>query len=107
MSGGSSLIPHRTRCERSCDPGPSRTRSRSSISGLSRDDSAWKLEQNGKEPFQADRVIVATGGLSVPNTGSDGLGFAMLAGLGHTVHPTYPALTPVVADPAPFGHLAS
>ena len=76
------------------------------ITGLSRGDCAWKLEQNGKEPFQADRVIVATGGLSVPNTGSDGLGFAMLAGLGHTVHPTYPALTPVVADPAPFGHLA-
>ena len=81
-------------------------RPNTTITGLRRDDSAWKLEQNGKEPFQADRVIVATGGLSVPNTGSDGLGFAMLAGLGHTVHPTYPALTPVVADPAPFGHLA-
>jgi predicted Rossmann fold flavoprotein len=51
-------------------------------------------------------VIVATGGLSVPTTGSDGRGLALLAGLGHTVHPTYAALTPLTADPAPFAALA-
>ena len=76
------------------------------ITGLSRAASSWKLEQNGGEPFQADCVIVASGGLSVPNTGSDGLGLTIMSMLGHTVHPTYPALTPIVADPAPFGHLA-
>jgi predicted Rossmann fold flavoprotein len=53
-----------------------------------------------------DAVIVASGGLSVPSTGSDGRGLAMLAALGHTVHTTYPALTPVVAEPAVFGALA-
>lgn len=53
-----------------------------------------------------DRVIVASGGLSVPNTGSDGRGLALMASLGHTVHTPYPALTPVVANPAPFGALA-
>jgi len=81
-------------------------RPNSFIIGLSRADSGWKLEQKGGEPIQADRVIVATGGLSVPNTGSDGLGLSILSSLGHTIHPTYPALTPVVADPAQFGHLA-
>jgi len=30
----------------------------------------------------------------------------MLEALGHAVHPTYPALTPVVAGPAPFATLA-
>jgi predicted Rossmann fold flavoprotein len=30
----------------------------------------------------------------------------MLARLGHTIHPTYPALTPIVSEPAPFGALA-
>jgi predicted Rossmann fold flavoprotein len=30
----------------------------------------------------------------------------MLAELGHTVNPTYPALTPIRADPAPFGALS-
>jgi predicted Rossmann fold flavoprotein len=81
-------------------------RPNSFIIGLTRADSGWKLEQKGGEPIQADRVIVATGGLSVPNTGSDGLGLSILSSLGHTIHPTYPALTPVVADPAQFGHLA-
>jgi predicted Rossmann fold flavoprotein len=53
-----------------------------------------------------DAVIVATGGLSVPNTGSDGVGLAILEALGHTIHPTYAALTPLVSEPALFGPLA-
>jgi predicted Rossmann fold flavoprotein len=76
------------------------------VSDLGRADSSWKVEQNGKETFQVDRVIVASGGLSVPNTGSDGLGLSILSKLGHTVHQTYPALTPIVANPTPFEHLA-
>jgi predicted Rossmann fold flavoprotein len=76
------------------------------ITGLRPGPSSWKLEQNGGEPMEFDRVIVASGGLSVPNTGSDGLGLTILSRLGHTVHPTYPALTPIVADPTPFKHLA-
>jgi predicted Rossmann fold flavoprotein len=51
-------------------------------------------------------VVVASGGLSVPNTGSDGEGLRMLSALGHTINPTYPALTPVLATPAPFESLA-
>jgi predicted Rossmann fold flavoprotein len=76
------------------------------VTGLSRAGSSWRVEQNREETFQADGVVVASGGLSVPNTGSDGLGLSILSKLGHTVHQTYPALTPVVADPAPFAHLA-
>ncbi|MDB4899618.1 MAG: hypothetical protein JWN53_1426, partial [Gemmatimonadetes bacterium] len=53
-----------------------------------------------------DAVIIATGGLSVPATGSDGLGLRLATLLGHTVHETYAALTPVSADPAPFGGLS-
>jgi predicted Rossmann fold flavoprotein len=51
-------------------------------------------------------VVVATGGLSVPKTGSDGLGLEVVRGLGHTVHPTYAALTPITAEPPPFADLA-
>jgi predicted Rossmann fold flavoprotein len=76
------------------------------ITGIRRGGSSWKLEQSGGEGFEADRVVVASGGLSVPKTGSDGLGLGILSKLGHTVHPTYPALTPIVADPAPLAHLA-
>ena len=66
----------------------------------------WQVERDGGSPLRVDAVIVATGGLSVPNTGSDGGGLRMLAALGHTIHTTYPALTPAVADPATFGALA-
>jgi len=48
--------------------------------------------------LSADRVIVATGGLSVPMTGSDGTGLRAAAGLGHRVIDTYPALTPLLGD---------
>jgi predicted Rossmann fold flavoprotein len=66
----------------------------------------WTVKREGDAPITVDSVIVATGGLSVPTTGSDGAGLNMLAGLGHTIHETYPALTPIVAEPAPLGALA-
>ena len=49
----------------------------------------WRVEREGAAPLEVDAVVMATGGLSVPNTGSDGTGLAILAALGHTVHPTY------------------
>jgi predicted Rossmann fold flavoprotein len=66
----------------------------------------WVVERAGAPPVEAEAVVLATGGLSVPNTGSDGTGLRLLGDLGHRLHPTYPALTPVTADPAAFGHLA-
>jgi len=66
----------------------------------------WAVESEGAPLLAVDRVIIASGGLSVPSTGSDGSGLAMLSFLGHTVNPTYPALTPIVADPPAFGSLA-
>ncbi|MGH7731893.1 MAG: NAD(P)/FAD-dependent oxidoreductase [Candidatus Eiseniibacteriota bacterium] len=48
----------------------------------------------------ADRVVLATGGLSFPRTGSDGVGYAIATALGHTLEPPVPALTPLAAtDP--------
>ncbi len=44
----------------------------------------------------AGRVILATGGRSLPKTGSDGEGWGMARRLGHDVTPTYPALVPLV-----------
>jgi len=56
--------------------------------------------------WRASAVVLATGGASVPNTGSDGAGFELLRRLGHTVHETYPALTPLTADPPVHAELA-
>src|SRR5574338_567095 len=54
----------------------------------------------------ASKVIIATGGLSVPQTGSDGTGLKILEVLGHTIHPTHPALTPLTLTPHRYEHLA-
>ena len=76
------------------------------VTGLVPRNGQWTLQSEGQAPLEVDRVIVASGGLSVPNTGSDGRGLAMMAALGHTVNTTYPALTPIVADTPHFGALA-
>ena len=60
----------------------------------------WRVEREDAPPLDSDAVIVATGGLSVPATGSDGLGLRELARLGHLMHPTYAALTPLTAESA-------
>ncbi|MBA3260354.1 MAG: aminoacetone oxidase family FAD-binding enzyme [Gemmatimonadales bacterium] len=76
------------------------------VTGFAPMGGGWKVEREGGPPLTVDVLVVATGGLSVPSTGSDGRGLATLAALGHTIHPTYPALTPVVAEPPRFGALA-
>ena len=48
--------------------------------------------------ISAKRVILATGGRSVPKTGSDGHGYVLARGLGHTVTETFPALVPLVLE---------
>ncbi|HTL70416.1 MAG TPA: aminoacetone oxidase family FAD-binding enzyme [Candidatus Eisenbacteria bacterium] len=56
------------------------------------------LETEDGRAIAARRVILATGGLSLPETGSDGKGLAIARGLGHTIVPTFPALTPLETD---------
>src|ERR1051326_4706132 len=51
--------------------------------------------------IEAPRVILATGGRSIPKTGSDGFGYELARSLGHTIAPTFPALVPLVL---PNGH---
>jgi len=52
--------------------------------------------------LSAHRVILATGGRSLPKTGSDGVGWSIVRRLGHDVTPTYPALVPLVLKPGMF-----
>lgn len=51
---------------------------------------------------QASRVMLATGGESLPRTGSDGFGYRLARGLGHRVTPRVPALVPLVLDRSMF-----
>jgi predicted Rossmann fold flavoprotein len=76
------------------------------VSGDGTSGARWNVQLNTGESMQARNVIIATGGLSVPKTGSDGIGFRIARSLGHTVHETYAALTPLTMTPPAFGTLA-
>jgi predicted Rossmann fold flavoprotein len=65
----------------------------------------WQLDTTGGA-VEAQAVVLATGGLSVPATGSDGTGLRLSNHLGHVVHDTYPALAPLTAEPAVHAILA-
>lgn len=48
--------------------------------------------------YTAPKVVLATGGKSLPKTGSDGFGYELAQKLGHAMVPTTPALAPLVLD---------
>lgn len=45
--------------------------------------------------YEFDTLIIATGGLSYPNTGSSGDGYKFAKNFGHKVTKTYPSLVPI------------
>ncbi|SHI30330.1 BaiN/RdsA family NAD(P)/FAD-dependent oxidoreductase [Parasporobacterium paucivorans] len=45
------------------------------------------------DTLQADRVILSTGGMAAPQNGSDGSGYCLAHGLGHSIIKPVPALT--------------
>jgi hypothetical protein len=76
-----------------------------SLTGLAPTSEGWHVQTTRGE-IDARAVVLATGGLSIPATGSDGAGIHLAARLGHVVHDTYPALTPLIAEPALHATLA-
>jgi len=49
-----------------------------------------------KDTMRADKVIIATGGISYPQTGSTGDGYRFARHLGHTIIPPKPAIIPLI-----------
>ena len=54
------------------------------------------LLQTAGSPLQASTVVLATGGKSLPKSGSDGKGLLLAKALGHSVVKPLPALVPLV-----------
>ena len=52
----------------------------------------------GGTEYYSDSVLVATGGVSYPGTGSTGDGYEMAKALGHTIITPRPSLVPVVGE---------
>lgn len=55
------------------------------------------------ETIHARRLILCTGGMALPKTGSDGLGYTFARTLGHSTTPRiFPALVPLILDDSSF-----
>jgi predicted Rossmann fold flavoprotein len=66
----------------------------------------FRIESDLGESLSCERLVLATGGLSLPKTGSDGLGLELAVALGHSLVPTYPALVPLTSSDPAWGELA-
>lgn len=70
------------------------------VTGVVRQPHGFRLQTLAGD-VDASLVVLATGGKSLPKTGSDGAGYAFATSLGHTLVHTTPGLTPLVlATPA-------
>jgi len=65
------------------------------VQALTRGDGGFRIDtHNGA--VRAERVVIATGGMSIPKSGSDGFGYALVRALGHTTTALFtPGLVPL------------
>lgn len=68
----------------------------SEVSGIFRDDGIFTLDLVSGKRMTAAKIIIATGGLSYPATGSTGDGYRWAAGFGHKIRHCFPSLTALV-----------
>lgn len=67
------------------------------VHSIARTDEGFALDTS-RGPLAARSVVLATGGRSLPKTGSDGAGYEIARALGHTIVAPAPALSPLVLD---------
>jgi len=68
------------------------------VSAIVRRATGFVVETADGARLDAQSVALATGGRSLPRTGSDGFGYELARALGHTCVETTPALAPLVLD---------
>ncbi len=74
------------------------------VTSIQPTDDGFVIEGGGRR-LAADAVVLATGGQSIPKSGSDGFGFELARHLGHAIVPPVPALVPLLLDPThAFAH---
>ena len=73
---------------------------------IEKKEAGFKLQFKDEKPFYVDRVVFATGGMSMPVSGSDGNGYRILKSLGHTLVEPFPGLVQVKLKSEFLKHLA-
>lgn len=66
----------------------------------------WEIELEGRGVISAAKVIIATGGITYPEMGSDGSIFALLSKLGLSISEPHSALAPVYVRDYPYAELS-
>lgn len=76
---------------------------------ISREDDNFTIECSDGIIYTCHKLIICTGGLSYPKTGSTGDGYGWARSFGHTIKPLFPSLTAIVPrgykEDAPAGDL--
>lgn len=76
-----------------CDKGNVTLRLRSEVLNVARDESGYTLQLNGST-VQAEKLVIASGGLSMPGLGATPFGYKIAEQFGLSVFPTRAALVP-------------
>ncbi|QHM77296.1 Ferredoxin--NADP reductase [Mixta theicola] len=76
-----------------CEKGRVTLRLRSEVTAVSRDENGYRVELNGAQA-QAEKLVIASGGLSMPGLGASPFGYRLAEQFGLRVYPTRAALVP-------------
>ncbi len=76
-----------------CEDGQVTLRLRSEVLSVTRDKNGYRLQLNGSE-VQAEKLVIASGGLSMPGLGATPFGYKVAEQFGLKVFPTRAALVP-------------
>ena len=66
------------------------------VTGVTPTDGGFAIESSDGRKYSCKKLIIATGGLSYPSSGSSGDGYAWAKALGHSVKQCLPSLTALV-----------
>ena len=76
-----------------CEKGQVTLRLRSEVLAVSRDEAGYAVQLNGAEA-RAEKLVIASGGLSMPGLGASPFGYRLAEQFGLRVYPTRAALVP-------------
>lgn len=68
------------------------------VIAVKKKDGKFLITSRDNKSGKADKVIVATGGMAAPSTGSKGIGYDIFKSMGHTVTPLRPSLVQLKSD---------
>lgn len=68
------------------------------VQNITKNKNSFTISLLDKTEYQADKVILCTGGKAMPSSGSDGLGYPIARKLGHHVTTIFPALVKLKLD---------